>query len=115
MLLQPSAELFAYYEWVLRRPEAPFAAAYPDQDLLIYAHRADGPLPWRRIPIAWSANDGEWAGRARSLHVKAWWGAKGANIAGQERVRVIRDGLLREMEAFHAVHGMKSETLWHSQ
>ena len=101
MLLQPSSELFNYYKWLLSRPEPLFEAAFPDQDLLIYAHRPDGPLPWRRIPVAWSANDGNFIDRSRSVHVKAWKGAQGANIEGQGRVQDARSRLLQEMVAFY--------------
>ncbi|KAF2739797.1 nucleotide-diphospho-sugar transferase, partial [Polyplosphaeria fusca] len=78
MLYAPSQSMFDYYMSVLTGPDAPRDAAYPEQDLLIHVHRQDGPMPWRRIPIAWSANDGEMAdelallGGVKSLHVKGW-------------------------------------------
>ena len=107
ILLKPDAQIFAYYEWLLRQSVPPFEALYPDQDLLIYAHRADGPMPWRKIPIEWSANDGEWADRSRSLHVKAWKKADGANVNGKEKVQAVRGDLLREMEAFYILQKQK--------
>ncbi|OCK82304.1 glycosyltransferase family 8 protein [Lepidopterella palustris CBS 459.81] len=104
MLLAPSEEMFRYYQSVLNSPEAPSNAAYPDQDLLIYAHRRDGSMPWRRIPVEWSANDGklvsELVGGVRSLHVKAWDHAEGGNLA-DERTKKLWRALLQEMEAYY--------------
>ena len=59
MLFAPSTALFNYYIAVLTGPDAPKDAWYPEQDLLIQVHRKDGPMPWKRIPIHWSANDGD--------------------------------------------------------
>ena len=103
MLLAPSATLFKYYESVLNRPEAAFTAAFPDQDLLIYAHRAEGRMPWRKVPQIWSANDGAMMEKIpglKSLHVKAWKGAEGGNLGG-EAVEKLWKGLVEEMEAFY--------------
>lgn len=107
MLLAPSDALFAYYEWVLGRPEPSFHASFPDQDLLIYAHRPEGSMPWRKIPAEWSANDGDvvdelrvGAGGVKSLHVKAWEGADGGNV-GNERVKSFWKGLVGEMDAYY--------------
>ena len=103
MLLTPSATLFTYYEAVLNRPEAAFTAAYPDQDLLIYAHRREGRMPWRLLPLTWSANDGgmlEEVPELKSLHVKAWDGAEGGNLGGK-KVALIRKKLVGKMEDFY--------------
>ena len=95
MLLAPSDALFAHYERVLASPQPLFQALYPDQDLLIHAHRLDGPMPWRKIPMQWSANDGALVderggvrGGVRSLHVKAWKGAEGSNAGGPNAERL---------------------------
>ncbi|KAF2800685.1 glycosyltransferase family 8 protein, partial [Melanomma pulvis-pyrius CBS 109.77] len=78
MLFSPSLPLFNYYLNILTSPEAPPNAAYPEQDLLIHVHRLEGRMPWRRIPVEWSANDGEMnderalLGGVKSLHVKGW-------------------------------------------
>ncbi|KAF2465591.1 nucleotide-diphospho-sugar transferase, partial [Lindgomyces ingoldianus] len=76
MLFAPSEQMFDYYRYVLTGPDAPPNAAYPEQDLLIYVHRLEGQMPWTRIPIEWSANDGEMVdelvGGVKSLHVKGW-------------------------------------------
>ena len=95
MLLAPSDTMFAHYERVLSAPQPLFQALYPDQDLLIHAHRPDGPMPWRKIPMQWSANDGALVdesgavqGSVRSLHVKAWKGAEGSNKGGPNAERL---------------------------
>lgn len=106
MLLTPSSALFDYYTSILGGPHAPPNAAYPEQDLLIYAHRLDGPMPWKRIPIHWSSNDGEMndelalRGGVRSLHVKGWEGAEGGNVANEKYKKVWRE-LVEEMEGFY--------------
>ena len=109
MLLSPSEEMFQYYTSILSGPDAPSNAAYPEQDLLIYAHRRDGRMPWRRIPVQWSANDGrlvgELAGGVRSLHVKAWERAQGGNAA-DEGTREMWRGLVREMEEYYRAEGI---------
>ncbi|KAF1997344.1 glycosyltransferase family 8 protein [Amniculicola lignicola CBS 123094] len=106
MLISPSIPLFKYYTHILRSADAPENAAYPEQDLLIWAHRPEGPMPWKRIGIEWSANDGEMdtvmalKGGVKSLHVKGWDGAEGGNVAGdvwKERWR----GMVADMERFY--------------
>lgn len=108
MLFEPSMELFDYYMSILSLDEPPPAlqdAYYPDQDLLIYAHRNEGRMPWRRIPITWSANDGEMndeyalKGGVKSLHVKGWEGAEGGNVASEKYKELWRE-LVKEMKNF---------------
>lgn len=104
MLFAPSEQLFQYYMHILTGPEAPPNARYPEQDLLIYAHRNNGPMPWTRIPIGWSANDAdmveELEGGVRSLHVKPWAGAEGGNIEKGSMREVWMD-LVMAMEIFY--------------
>jgi len=107
MLLRPSDAIFAYYEWVLNQPEARFKAYYPDQDLLIYAHRPEGAMPWRRVPVNWSMNDGEAPDElkmaensVKSLHVKGWKGADGGNV-GSEKVKKLWKDRVDEMERYY--------------
>ena len=107
MLLCPSDAIFAYYEWVLNQPEAQFEAYYPDQDLLIHAHRPEGNMPWRRIPVSWSMNDGDTLDEVgldlnsvKSLHVKGWKGADGGN-AGGKKVQELWNNRVDEMERYN--------------
>ncbi|KAF2704620.1 glycosyltransferase family 8 protein [Pleomassaria siparia CBS 279.74] len=104
MLIAPSLALFDHYVSVLDSAKALENAAYPEQDLLIYVHRIEGRMPWKRIPIEWSANDGEMndelEGGVKSLHVKGWAGAEGGNIAS-EKYRGVRDRLVEEMSDYY--------------
>jgi alpha-N-acetylglucosamine transferase len=109
MLLEPSEELFAYYQWILSQPEARFEAMFPEQDLLMYAHRAEGNMPWLRMPQEWSVNSedmldilGEGGTKGvKSMHVKAWEGAEGGNQGGP-RAKSLRKQLIAEMEAYYS-------------
>jgi alpha-N-acetylglucosamine transferase len=107
MLLTPSENLFQYYQWILSQSETLFDISLPEQNLLFYAHRADGSMPWRRIPIEWSANDVEIMerldGRLKSLHIKSWDGAEGTNLA-EQKVKSLWRSLMREMESYHAAN-----------
>ncbi|KAF2262718.1 nucleotide-diphospho-sugar transferase [Lojkania enalia] len=110
MLITPSQELFNYYMNILTGPEAPQRAVYPEQDLLIYVHREEGQMPWRRISIKWSANDGDMVdelreqGGVKSLHVKGWEGGEGGNVAGEKWKAKWRE-LVGEMEGFYKGRG----------
>ncbi|KAL9623537.1 MAG: hypothetical protein Q9160_002218 [Pyrenula sp. 1 TL-2023] len=75
MVLQPSLDLFAYYLSLTKVPRDRFNHDLPEQNLLNYAHRRDGNMPWQALDPAWnvqypSLKDVE--GGAASLHDK-WW------------------------------------------
>jgi alpha-N-acetylglucosamine transferase len=107
MLLTPSEHMFKYYQWLLSQAGTLFDLSLPEQNLLFYAHRADGNMPWKRIPIEWSANDAEIMhrldGRLKSLHIKSWDGAEGTNLADQ-KVKSLWGSLMREMESYHSTN-----------
>ncbi|KAL4787729.1 nucleotide-diphospho-sugar transferase [Aspergillus varians] len=70
----PSEEVFQYYVSLLDKPGA-FEANYPEQNLLNYAHRVDGRMPWRDIGVQWSqkgASRAQYEGGLKSVHQK-WW------------------------------------------
>lgn len=70
----PSHAIFNYYLRIFEHTERWFHEA-PDQDLLNYAHRWDGPLPWRSLHPSWTVlwpNDNDLQGGLAALHVK-WW------------------------------------------
>ncbi|CAL5874783.1 uncharacterized protein PFLUO_LOCUS9085 [Penicillium psychrofluorescens] len=74
IVLSPSTELFKYYIAVLGRTEL-FDGFWPEQNLLNYVHRRDGPMPWGSLDLLWhlpgpTAADFE-AGMA-ILHCKFW-------------------------------------------
>lgn len=73
-IYSPSHEIMKYYMSVLAIPDR-FDPVMPEQNLLNYAHRREGNMPWQKLNYTWNMNfvtpqDME-AGVA-SLHVKTW-------------------------------------------
>jgi alpha-N-acetylglucosamine transferase len=72
----PSLVLFNYYISLLKLPGR-FDPGFPEQNLLNYAHRKDGNMPWRPLWYGWNVNwpsEKDWKGGARSFHAKYWDG-----------------------------------------
>ncbi|GAB7349490.1 hypothetical protein MBLNU459_g0201t1 [Dothideomycetes sp. NU459] len=72
----PSRRLFDYYLSLLRLPGR-FDPAFPEQNLLNYAHRRDGNMPWKPLWYGWNVNwptERDWKGGAASFHAKYWDG-----------------------------------------
>ncbi|KAF2237550.1 glycosyltransferase family 8 protein [Viridothelium virens] len=72
----PSLDLFAYYVSLLSL-EGRFDPTYPEQNLLNYAHRSEGNMPWRHLWYGWNVNwptEKDWRAGARSFHAKYWDG-----------------------------------------
>ncbi|SMY25981.1 unnamed protein product [Zymoseptoria tritici ST99CH_1A5] len=72
----PSLPLFAYYISLLSLPGR-FDAGFPEQNLLNYAHRREGNMPWQPLWYGWNVNwptARDWRGGARSFHAKYWDG-----------------------------------------
>ncbi|KAF1828029.1 nucleotide-diphospho-sugar transferase [Decorospora gaudefroyi] len=73
-ILAPSLPAFEYYKELLNTPNS-FDPRYPEQNLINYAHRWDGPMPWRELPYTWNLrcpNDNDIANGLVSVHEK-WW------------------------------------------
>ncbi|KAF2810940.1 nucleotide-diphospho-sugar transferase, partial [Mytilinidion resinicola] len=73
-ILKPSETIFNYYKALLDI-EGRFDSKYMEQNLLNYAHRWDGAMPWREIPTTWnirSINDHDFDEGVASMHEK-WW------------------------------------------
>ncbi|KAK5141576.1 hypothetical protein LTR04_002549 [Oleoguttula sp. CCFEE 6159] len=51
----PSKELFAYYMSLLAIKDR-FYPAFPEQNLLNYAHRKEGNMPWSHLWYGWNMN-----------------------------------------------------------
>lgn len=74
MVLRPSFPLFGYYASLLKFPDR-VGHAMPEQNLLNYAHRRDGNMPWQALNFTWNV---QWPtvadleGGLASLHDK-WW------------------------------------------
>ncbi|KAF2183185.1 glycosyltransferase family 8 protein [Zopfia rhizophila CBS 207.26] len=73
-MLAPSLELFKYYTALLDIPGR-FDTAYMEQNLLNYAHRWDGPMPWKEMDYKWNirhVNEEDVEKGLVSMHEK-WW------------------------------------------
>ena len=73
-LCQPSIEIFDYY-LSIAKIEDRFNSDAPEQNLLNYAHRRDGPMPWTDVYYKWTTtwpSMKEYEAGAHSLHEK-WW------------------------------------------
>jgi alpha-N-acetylglucosamine transferase len=74
IMYSPSAELFQHYMDLINHPDLYYTGA-PDQDILNYAHRWGGPMPWKRLHYSWYLNwpnDNDLKGHMALLHTK-WW------------------------------------------
>ena len=72
MVFQPSLEIFDYYVSIMQRNNS-YDIRYPDQNLLNYAHRRDGPMPWTNVYYKWASTYPtikEYAMGAATLHDK---------------------------------------------
>ncbi|KAI9926962.1 hypothetical protein ASPWEDRAFT_46424 [Aspergillus wentii DTO 134E9] len=70
----PSSDMLEYYLTLLEYTDRYFHGL-PDQDLFNYAHRLDGPMPWKTLQPSWNinwSNDEDLKGGIASLHVKFW-------------------------------------------
>ncbi|KAF2465004.1 nucleotide-diphospho-sugar transferase [Lindgomyces ingoldianus] len=73
-LLSPSLELFKYYTALLDIKNR-FDTRYMEQSLLNYAHRPDGPMPWKEVDYKWNVrhvNERDVEKGLVSMHEK-WW------------------------------------------
>lgn len=103
MVFKPSQEIFEYYTSIMER-ENSFDPNFPDQNLLNYAHRWDGPMPWTNVYYKWTSTYPtikEYAMGAAALHEKYWMDInrseeEGQNILGDMWLKVKSD-----MEAFY--------------
>lgn len=106
MVLQPSLDLFAYYISLTRVSSDRFDHAFPEQNLLNYAHRRDGSMPWQALDSTWNVQYpslGDVEGGAASLHDK-WWDER-----AQPGLWALYRGWRKRMMGFYAfrerVHG----------
>lgn len=70
----PSIPLFEYYVSLLKLPNR-FDPGFPEQNLLNYAHRREGNMPWAQLGWRWNMNwptMRDFEGGARSFHAKYW-------------------------------------------
>ncbi|KAK0391526.1 hypothetical protein NLU13_1026 [Sarocladium strictum] len=73
-MLKPSKKMFDYYMGLLDMPGR-FSPEYPEQNLLNYAHRWEGAMPWREISGRWNTkftSEDDLRGGVVSMHEKFW-------------------------------------------
>ena len=73
-LLKPDKKLFKYFLALLDLVDR-FDPIYPEQNLLNYAFRWNGAMPWSEIAYTWNirwATEADLKGGVASLHEK-WW------------------------------------------
>lgn len=96
-MFSPSIEMFNFYV-SLTVEEGHFDGSYPEQNLLNYAHRLNGTVPWQRLEPLWNVNFPTMQDKANgvaSMHEK-WW--------SKELPVDLHDYLWRlrwQMEGFH--------------
>ena len=77
----PSLEAFEYYMKLMSIPQR-LRTDSQDQDLMHYAHRRMGPMPWTDVHYTWTTtwpSLKEYKAGAHSLHEK-WWGEFEGNL-----------------------------------
>ncbi|KAI9668180.1 MAG: hypothetical protein M1821_001000 [Bathelium mastoideum] len=73
-VVAPDRALFAYYASLLAL-DGRFDPRFPEQNLLNYAHRKEGNMPWRHLWYGWNVNwptERDLKAGARSFHAKYW-------------------------------------------
>lgn len=86
-MLKPSKKIFDYYIGLLNIPNR-FSPEYPEQNLLNYAHRWDGAMPWKEISGKWNSkftSEQDLKGGVVSMHEK-WWKLRSG---GKELMRFV--------------------------
>lgn len=95
----PSLVLFNYYVSLLSLPGR-FDPGMPEQNLLNYAHRREGNMPWKPLWYGWNVNwptAKDWRGGAKSFHAKYWDG----DPSHDPVLKAIWKEQKAEMEGFH--------------
>ena len=103
-LTTPSDELFDYYMHILYSPEARFDPGFPEQNLMNYAHRRDGPMPWKDVDYKWTTTFptmAEYEAGAKSLHHKWWWDETNIPDHGLNKLTTKWYQVRGEMEGFY--------------
>ena len=80
-VFQPSLEMVSYYLSLLELPGR-FKPNFPEQNLLNYAHRRDGNMPWTTLGNTWNIHYplmADLKGGVKSLHEK-WWSPENKDL-----------------------------------
>ena len=103
LLAAPSREIFEYYSAILAE-ENRFDAAQPEQNLLIEAHRVDGPMPWKKVRYDWAMNspkDEDYDNGVHAVHEKLWRSGYQTDEEGTRRLGELWKTVRAEMEAYY--------------
>ena len=106
MVFKPSQEIFEYYSSIARRNNS-FSPQFPDQNLLNYAHRWDGPMPWTNVYYKWTSTYPtikEYAMGAAALHEKYWVDSNRVEAEGQSILGDMWSKVKNDMEVFYRNH-----------
>ena len=103
LLAAPSQEIYDYYVSVLSE-QGRFDPAQPEQNLLIEAHRIDGPMPWQRIRYDWiinSPNYQDYEHGVHAVHEKLWKGEHRVEEWGLKDLAALWDEARGQMEGYY--------------
>ena len=103
LLAAPSPEIYDYYTSILHE-QGRFDPAQPEQNLLIEAHRVDGPMPWKRIRYDWVMNSPtfqDYEHGMHAVHEKLWKGEQRTEEFGLDRLAALWDKARGEMEGYY--------------
>lgn len=98
-IFTPSKLAYNYYLSILNIPGR-FDPGFAEQNLLNYAHRRAGNMPWRPLWYGWNVNwptEKDWKAGARSFHAKYWDGDPGHDPT----LKAIWKEQRAEMEGFY--------------
>ncbi|KGO74625.1 Glycosyl transferase, family 8 [Penicillium italicum] len=73
-IIHPSGDIYEYYVSLHHRLHKDDSVS-PEQNLLNYAHRADGPMPWQSLGSGWNLKDASQSDYERGLKSinHKWW------------------------------------------
>jgi alpha-N-acetylglucosamine transferase len=73
-ILHPSKDLYKYYVSLLHILDKRDSDC-PEQNLLNYGHRADGPMPWQNLGFGWNLKDASQSDYEKGLKSinHEWW------------------------------------------
>lgn len=103
LLAAPSQGIYDYYSALLREPGR-FDPGAPEQNMLIEAHRVDGPMPWRRLRYDWvinSPNFGDYEHGVHGVHEKLWKAEHRGEEHGLKDLAALWDRARGGMEGYY--------------
>ncbi|KAN0095489.1 glycosyltransferase family 8 protein [Hyaloscypha variabilis] len=108
-LMSPSLQMCHYLTSLLSIPER-FDSTYMEQNLLNYAHREMGNMPWSRLDWKWNINLPNWNDvqeGVHSVHAKLW--SPGSELQPTEiRLMNMWSDAMEEMETYYSEHPVRT-------